>query len=53
MSRLEINSENAALMEKNAGEVSVEDTMYTEALALHQQGLTPHFEIARLSQKVL
>jgi len=53
MSRLEINSENATLMEKNAGEVSVEDTMYTEALALHQQGLTPHFEIARLSQKAL
>jgi general secretion pathway protein E len=53
MSHLEINSENAALIEKNAGEVPVKDTMHTEALALHRQGLTPHFEIARLSQKNL
>jgi hypothetical protein len=53
MSHLEINSENAALIEKNAGEVPVKDTMHTEALALHRQGLTPHFEIARLSQKTL
>jgi|TARA_B110001450_G_scaffold109284_1_gene103315 general secretion pathway protein E len=50
MSHVEINDEIASLIEKNPAKIIISDTMYEEALDLHESGSTPKFEIARLKQ---
>jgi hypothetical protein len=50
MSHVEIDSKMASLMESSIGKLPVEDTMYLEAQSLHERGLIPRSEIARLSQ---
>ena len=50
MSHLEMNSENARLLEEDIPKLVIEDTLEREALRLYRDGLTSLFEINRLKQ---
>jgi len=50
MSHMEMSSENARLLEEDISKLVIEDTLESEALRLHQDGLTSLFEINRLKQ---
>jgi hypothetical protein len=47
---MEMSSENARLLEEDISKLVIEDTLESEALRLHQDGLTSLFEINRLNQ---
>ena len=50
MSHMEMNSENARLLEEDISKLVIEDTLESEALRLYRDGLTSLFEINRLKQ---
>jgi hypothetical protein len=50
MSHLEIDNKIASMIETNLAEITISDTMHTEALELYKNGLTPQFEIVKLKK---
>ena len=50
MSHVEIDNKIAAMIETNPAEITISDTMHTEALELYKSGLTPQFEIVKLKK---
>ena len=50
MSHMEMNSENARLLEEDISKLVIEDTLESEALRLYRDGLTSLFEINKLKQ---
>ena len=50
MSHIEIDNKIAAMIETNPAEITISDTMHTEALELYKSGLTPQFEIVKLKK---